>query len=268
MGVALLASRCPWRLIPPVVASGQTQMQIDAWLLRQQEQGHLPPTLRFYRWSRPTVSLGYLQEVPNQWVTLSQSQPLDLVRRPTGGRAVLHSGDLTYAVAVRYQRGSRTEIYRHLCEFLIRGWRSLGLDLHYGGERGSYRRRANCFGVATQADLVDPQGHKFIGSAQRYGRDRHGAGRDRVVLQHGSMQLAPDPQLFEALFAEPAPKAQFLPHQVDDAFIGKAVETLTTVAQAWFNVDFVAQPLSVQELADIQSYSAIAAPDLRQSQIR
>ncbi len=246
---ALLYPDRPWRLIPPMAAPGQLQMQIDAWLLQQHEQGQHPPALRFYQWSRPAISLGYLQkDFPERWRSLSRETALDIVRRPTGGRAVLHKGDLTYAMVAQYQQGRRPEIYRHLCEFLIRGWRSLGLDLHYGEARRSDRHRANCFGVATQADLVDPQGQKFIGSAQRYGRTAPG----RAVLQHGSMQLSPDPELFAALFAEPAPKAQFS-RQVDDAFTVKVIETLTAAACAWFDVDFVVQPLSAQELADIQS---------------
>ncbi|MGF1535290.1 MAG: hypothetical protein ACFB4J_02230, partial [Elainellaceae cyanobacterium] len=201
----------PWRLIPPITAPGQLQMQIDGWLLQQQRQQHLP-TLRFYQWARPTISLGHLQkDVPDHWKTLSHQGQLDLVRRPTGGRAVLHSGDLTYAIATRYRQGSKTEIYRHLCEFLIRGWRPLGLELRYGESGRSYRHRANCFGVATQADLVDGEGHKFIGSAQRYGK--RGASGDRAVLQHGSMQLAPDAHLFSQLFAEAAPKSPFSSQQ-------------------------------------------------------
>lgn len=242
---AILHRDRPWRLIPPITASGQLQMAIDSWLLLQCEQGQ-PPALRFYQWARPTVSLGYLQkDVPAHWAKLEQDGRIDIVRRPTGGRAVLHHGDLTYAVVARYRQGSRTEIYRHLCEFLIRGWRSLGLELHYGGSGRSYRHQANCFGIATQADLVDAQGHKFIGSAQRYGRAQ-GA---RAVLQHGSMQLEPDADLFQALFAEPAPQSPLL--SVDNDDITNRIETLTTAAQNWFDIDFVAQPLSTQEQNDI-----------------
>ncbi|MGB3615687.1 MAG: lipoate--protein ligase family protein [Elainellaceae cyanobacterium] len=243
-----VSSHRPWRLIPPMTTSGQMQMAIDSWLLRQCEQGQ-PPTLRFYRWERPTVSLGYLQKSsPEHWIMLQQNYGFDIVRRPTGGRAVLHCGDLTYAVVARYQQGRRREIYQHLCEFLIRGWRSLGIELHYGEAGHNYRHEPNCFGVATPADLVDSQGHKFIGSAQRYGRNTH---RDRPVLQHGSMQLSPNAELFTALFAEAAPKAQFL--HIDDSLIAKIIKTLTAAAQTWFNVDVMVQPLSPQELAAIRS---------------
>lgn len=226
-------------------------MSIDCWMLRQCETGG-PPALRFYQWSRPTLSLGHLQkDIPAHWRSLAQAGRIDIVRRPTGGRAVLHSGDLTYAVAARYRQGNRVEIYQHLCEFLIRGWRKLGVELHYGEAGRGYRHRPNCFGVATQADLVDSQGHKFIGSAQRYSRIvQEGAQGERVVLQHGSMQLAPDASLFEALFAAPAPQSP-VRSPIDQALVHRITETLTTAAGDWFGVDLVAQPLTPGGLAEV-----------------
>ncbi len=75
-------------------------MAIDAWLLEQHDLGKHPPTLRFYTWEPAAISLGYHQRRwPQYWQGLTgQGQPLDMVRRPSGGRAVLHQGDLTYAV--------------------------------------------------------------------------------------------------------------------------------------------------------------------------
>ncbi|MEO1299948.1 MAG: lipoate--protein ligase family protein, partial [Cyanobacteria bacterium J06636_16] len=77
-------------------------MAVDTWLLDQLIAGQQPPTLRFYRWRPAAISLGYHQKRwPATWRALSwQDQPVDLVKRPTGGRAVLHQGDLTYAIAL------------------------------------------------------------------------------------------------------------------------------------------------------------------------
>ena len=230
-------------------------MAIDRWLQQQCENGG-PPALRFYQWSRPTVSLGHLQkEIPAHWRSLAQAGKIDIVRRPTGGRAVLHSGDLTYAIVARYRQGSRVEIYRHLCEFLIRGWRDLGVELHYGAAGRGYRHRPNCFGVATQADLVDEQGHKFIGSAQRYGRTTSG---DRVVLQHGSMQLAPDAALFETLFAAPAPQPPV--PLVKAKSTSRVTETLTVAAEGWFDATFVTRPLAAADLIAIEAWEKEVEP--------
>lgn len=101
-------------------------MAIDEWLLKQHLSGH-PPSLRFYTWLPSAISLGYHQrKYPEDWQNLIwKGKAIDLVRRPTGGRAVLHHGDLTYAVVTSGFSGSRMEAYKNICEFLIQGWRNL-----------------------------------------------------------------------------------------------------------------------------------------------
>jgi lipoate-protein ligase A len=138
------------------------------WLLTQHLQEQHPPTLRFYTWKPATISLGYHQyQWSASWQQLTwQGEPLDLVRRPSGGRAVLHQGDLTYAVVTSGLSTKRLEAYKTICEFLIQGWRSLGVTLQYGEAGRGYMRQANCFGTATGADLVLADGSKLIGSAQ------------------------------------------------------------------------------------------------------
>jgi lipoate-protein ligase A len=240
-----------WRLIPLTIASGRLQMAIDIWLLQQHLQGKHPPILRFYRFDPVAISLGFLQRTyPQHWDTLKwQGQPIERVQRPTGGRAVLHCGDLCYSVITSNLQGKRSQIYRHLCQFLIQGWGNLGLDLHYGDAGRGYIHQASCFGTATSADLVDIQGNKFIGSALRCS--------GRGVLQQGSMQLAPDSSLFEAVFGEAAPKSQFNGFP-DEAFLESAIATLSATACHCFNIELVAQPLSADELAVITQLSSIA----------
>ncbi|VXD16053.1 Biotin/lipoate A/B protein ligase (fragment) [Planktothrix serta PCC 8927] len=143
-----------WRLIPVLKASGHLQMAIDHWLFKQHQQGKHPPTLRFYLWESATISLGYHQKHwPSHWQQLTwQNQPLELVKRPTGGRAVLHQGDLTYAVITSELPENRQVAYQILCQFLIAGWRSLGYELHYGTAGRGYIHNPNCFATATSAD--------------------------------------------------------------------------------------------------------------------
>ena len=88
------------RWIPPLRLEGAWQMAIDEHLLdRALADPSAGPSFRLYRWSRPTVSLGYHQRiVPPHWRTLAAQGLIDLVRRPTGGRAVLHGQDLSYAL--------------------------------------------------------------------------------------------------------------------------------------------------------------------------
>lgn len=237
-----------WRLIPLLEAPGCVQMAIDRWLLEQHRLGLHPPTLRFYTWSPPAISLGYHQKrwLPH-WEHLTwKGQSLELVRRATGGRAVLHCGDLTYAVVMSRQGQNRMQSYRSICEFLIEGWKTLGVELHYGSDR-DYTRSPNCFATATSADLVDPTGAKFIGSAQLR--------REKAILQHGSIGLEPDTALFSQVFGQgELPSDLPLTYQTTEI----VVEALTAAASRCFGVHFQRQPLSDAEwpaiLRDVQSF--------------
>ena len=234
-----------WRLIPLLNVPGKLQMAIDEWLFAQHHLGKHPPVLRFYTWISPTISLGYHQRRwPVFWQDLTwQETPIDIVRRPTGGRAVLHQGDLTYMVVTSGLTGKRIDSYQKICEFLIQGWRALGIDLYYGLAGRDYIRNPNCFGTATGADLVLANGAKLIGSAQLC--------RGNAILQHGSICLEPDVELFTRVFGETMPpvnlamlKGNFPYAQGGDALIETVVEALTNAAADCFGVNLVNQPLS------------------------
>jgi lipoate---protein ligase len=230
-----------WRLIPLLNASGEVQMAIDNWLLEQHRQGKHPPTLRFYTWQPSAISIGYHQQnYPQLW----QQSPLDIVRRPTGGQAVLHQGDLTYAVVTSAVAGKRWEIYRYICQFLIDGWRSLDVNLNYGIATQKYTDNQNCFATATEADLVTEDGKKAIGSAQLR--------RRQAILQHGSMTLKDNSDLFIKIFNEPAPQnlLTVIPSS-ENRTVPTIVEALTESAKDWFKINLVLQPLSLVEWQDI-----------------
>jgi lipoate---protein ligase len=225
-----------WRLIPLLEASGKVQMAIDRWLLEQHQSGH-PPTLRFYTWSPPAISLGYHQhKYPQHWQHLVWREKVDLVRRPTGGRAVLHQGDLTYAVVTSGLTGTRFQAYEKICEFLIQGWRSLGVQLHYGSAGRGYIHNPDCFGTATGADLVLPDGIKFIGSAQLR--------RGGAILQHGSIRLQPDAELFTQVFGAESFTPVGLPQNLDTE---KMIAALIAAACDCFDMQLEVQPLSQSE---------------------
>lgn len=236
-----------WRYIPPIETSGKVQMAIDRWLLQQHRQNDHPPTLRFYTWSPPAISLGYHQkEYPEFWQNLSwQGQKIDLVVRPTGGRAVLHQGDLTYMVVTSNFAATRKANYQTICEFLVRGWQSLGVQLSYGkGSRG-YIGNSSCFATVTDADLITANGDKLIGSAQL----RQG----KALLQHGSMLLKPTPELFELVFGKSAsslpPPTHFSPDSI--------IQALSQAAVTFFAIDLVEEPLTLVEWQDIFTYSGL-----------
>jgi lipoate---protein ligase len=247
-----------WRLIPLMQADGAQQMAIDRWLLDQHCRGEQPSILRFYTWAPVALSLGYHQrDYPEYWHHLSyNSQPIDIVKRPTGGRAVLHQGDLTYAVITSGLSPRRRESYEQICQFLIQGWRSLGLELSYGNAGRGYIQNPNCFGTATAADLVTENGAKLIGSAQLH--------QDGAVLQHGSMRLQGDRELFEQVFGEPTILPQFpaalraelggelgreLGNGLDHE---KIIAALIDSAQQCFGAELTIAPLTEVEQAAIE----------------
>ncbi len=241
-----------WRLIPITVASGTQQMVIDRWLLDQHIQGDMPSVLRFYTWSPIAISLGYHQrQFPAHWPSLVwQGQGVDLVQRPTGGRGVLHQGDLTYAVITSGLTSRRMESYQRICEFLIQGWRSLGIELTYGNAGRGYIQNPNCFGSATAADLVLSDGGKLIGSAQLH--------RQGAILQHGSIRLNPEPALFDRVFGAPQPLPN-LPLALHDPSI--VVAALTTAAQQCWGGDWTIAPFSPAEWAAIRAFDRLAVTD-------
>jgi lipoate---protein ligase len=234
------------RLIPCFTAPGALQMQIDRWLLQEHIAQRQPPTLRFYQWSPVAISLGYHQRrYPEAWQSLKYGgESIDLVRRPTGGRAVLHQGELTYSMVNSGILGSKIAAYQQLCEFLIQGWRALGVELSYGAKGKEYRDQADCFATATGADLVLANGYKFIGSAQLI--------RDGALLQHGSMRLRPDLDLFNTVFGvtTSAPPCEMQIHSTTEI-----TAAITAAAAEVLKINWQVQPLSSTELAEIQTSS-------------
>lgn len=260
------------RLIPPITGPGSLHMAIDSWVLDQHQQGRHPPCLRFYQWEPAAISLGYHQHHwPHHWHQLTwRGNPLDLVRRPSGGRSVLHQGDLTYALITseallpqvtpapegddpaslavtpvpQGSKGKRQRIYQTLCGFLEQGWANLGFPLQYGHQRQSSQGLANCFALSTPADLCLAQGQKWIGSAQLW--------RQGAVLQHGSMLLDPDPYLWEAVFGTPL-DLESRPPSVPP--IETIIHALSQAVRPCLGYDLVLDPFSPQEWQAIEAYA-------------
>ncbi|AFZ47505.1 biotin/lipoate A/B protein ligase [Cyanobacterium stanieri PCC 7202] len=231
-----------WRFIPLLNLSGNEQMAIDQWLLTQHQKYNHPPTLRFYTWNIPTISLGFSQQkkYPPHWDNLQwHGKSIDLVKRPSGGRGVLHQGDLTYAVISSQFEGNLDEVYRQISQFLVLGWQKLGVNLSFGKPQRQYLKSSNCFALSTNADLIDEQGNKFIGSAQLK--------KGKFTLQHGSMLLQPDAELFEQVFGTLPPKAVLSSFPTTETII----DNLINAAEECFNCEFIHQPLSAQEWQSI-----------------
>ncbi len=175
-----------WRRLPYGVHAGARNMALDHALADAVENGR--GTLRLYGWSRPTVSLGRNEPAPAHLLAALPSARFDVVRRPTGGRAVFHDRELTYAVVAPLGTlGGVREAYVRIHEALAAGLRSIGAPAEVVGGVAAGRSLAPdagpCFQVPTHGEVV-ARGRKLVGSAQvRIGR---------ALLQHGSILLEGD----------------------------------------------------------------------------
>jgi lipoyl(octanoyl) transferase len=194
-----------WRFINTGSNDAASNMALDEALLLVQEAGATPPTLRVYGWSTPTLSLGYAQQTMQE-VNLAacQKHGVTVMRRPTGGRAVLHDQDVTYSVVLPTTLptgpGALTEDYRRLGMALAAALRHLGLAvrlerLHRQAHPQHPVASPACFTALSRYEL-SVAGKKIVGSAQK--RLAH------ALLQHGSIPLWLDRQrLFETLQVPP-----------------------------------------------------------------
>ena len=177
--------------------SGLDQMALDLNSLDQTiSNPEIIFTLRFYYWTGDWLSIGYHQkEIPTHWENLLSNGEINIVRRPSGGGAVLHSGGITYALTFK-KTYYKVLSYEMVNNWLIKSFRELGLNLRYGHLRKS-RIKTNCFGTSLISDLVDQDGFKRIGSAQFR--------KNGAFLQHGEIQTNPSKDLWFKLFQEEAP---------------------------------------------------------------
>ena len=180
-----------WRFVHTGDRSPGVNMALDEAILTAHSEGRVPPTVRFYGWSPATLSIGYFQKAQEVDFEAVAREGIGFVRRPTGGRAVLHDKELTYSIIVseRYPGipANVTEAYRVLSEGLLLGFRGLGLaaemvQLATEEEKEKYASAgsAACFDSPSWYELV-VEGRKVAGSAQ--------VRQKGVVLQHGSILL-------------------------------------------------------------------------------
>lgn len=180
-----------WRLIITENMPGSWNMALDESLLYSAGAKITPPTLRIYGWNPGTLSLGYAQPVQNVDVSRLSCEGWDLVRRPTGGRAILHIDELTYSVTAPLDdpilTGSLLESYHTISRALIHGLERLKIDCsadkEYELPGASISPNPICFESPSNYEITY-HGRKLIGSAQ--------ARKHNGLLQHGSLPLFGD----------------------------------------------------------------------------
>lgn len=202
-------------------------MALDRAVQLAREAGAVPPTLRLYRWARPTVTLGRFQDAAGVDLDRCAREGVDVVRRFTGGRGVLHDDELTYSIVAGtgdgIPRGTMAS-YRFLCSALAEAYRLLGVDAALTARPRGDGSSAACYLHATSADLSLGLA-KLSGSAQVWAGD--------TVLQHGSFTRSRDVTREAAIFRLSAEEARRLSAEtatLADA-LGEA-PPIETIAQA------------------------------------
>lgn len=204
------------------INNGETNMQIDSDLLDYAIANQLEtPLFRFYAWSPACVSLGRNQSDEFLDKDFLHSRNIDVVKRLTGGRALLHDKELTYSyicpVSCLKNGGSVVASYKEISQILIDGFAKLDILLEFPQNKKAHTKFDYCMSISTGADLSH-NGKKLIGSAQFR--------KDDYILQHGSILFDYDKGLIEKIFGE----------KVDEDFI-------TTIKQ-------IAPNLTINKLCD------------------
>ncbi len=178
--------RYQWRLILDPPMTGKDNMDKDLEIMEEVSAGECPPTLRLYRWSPPAVSLGYFQdeyEVVN--MDVCRAAGVEVVRRPTGGRAVLHHHELTYSIIVPevhpfINSGGVMDAYKAISRGIVTAFNLLNIlaSIIPEGKGQGGLAPGSCFDTPSAYE-IQVDGKKVVGSAQLR--------RDGIVLQHGSI---------------------------------------------------------------------------------
>jgi len=177
-----------WRFIDTGEHTGEQNMRYDEMLAQQLVGGAGTPVVRIFRWKPWAISLGYNQSVADLNVERCAGDGIDVVWRPTGGRAILHAEELTYSVVMVSDRKSVLQVYNDISRALVRGLALFGVDVVLQKSqpdfRTEYRRTSSipCFTSSARYE-IEWHGRKLVGSAQR----RYSDGARDIVLPHGSI---------------------------------------------------------------------------------
>ncbi len=187
-----------WAFLDSGHQDAATNMAIDEALLQWHSEGKIPPTLRFYGWQNPSLTVGHFQNV-EKTIDFSgiDKHSCDFVRRLTGGSAVLHDDELTYSIIVSENHPkiphSVNQAYYVLSQGLLEGYRELGIEANFAQPERELRRdrSAVCFEQPAIYEMI-VDGKKISGNAQTR--------KNGVLLQHGSIPMSFDSHMLFDLF--------------------------------------------------------------------
>ncbi|MBI4536048.1 MAG: lipoate--protein ligase family protein, partial [Ignavibacteriae bacterium] len=181
-----------WQFVDTKENTGMFNMEFDEQCARTLLAGAGVPTLRLFRWKPWAVSIGFNQNIGEIDVEKCAALGIDVVRRPTGGRAILHAEELTYSVVMLAGRHSVLEIYNMISKALVNGLSLFGIEATLQrlqpnfAETYKHPSSIPCFTASARYE-IELNGRKLVGSAQR----RYRNDEREVVLQHGSILTGP-----------------------------------------------------------------------------
>jgi lipoyl(octanoyl) transferase len=181
-----------WNLVLSGQNSGEYNMMLDEVLARRLVAGSTTPILRLYQWKPWAISLGYNQDASQIDIPNCRLHGIDVVRRPTGGRAILHAEELTYSVVMPAHRKGVHRIYNEISGALVEGLRLVGVDVSLQKSQPNFSElyksasSVPCFSSSARYE-IEVKGRKLVGSAQR----KYSSEKGDVVLQHGSILCGP-----------------------------------------------------------------------------
>ncbi|MGM5488426.1 MAG: lipoate--protein ligase family protein [Nanobdellota archaeon] len=219
-----------------IETNGAMQMALDEAILTARRKGLVPNTLRFYTWNPPCLTIGYFQSL-EQEIDLEKVKDVDIVRRYTGGGAILHDKELTYSFAISEREVPKDIVasYRMICTALVKGLERLGIKAEF-----------------KEINDIIVNGKKISGNAQTR--------KEGIVLQHGTILLnvdfktmfsllrIPDEKITDKMIRSAEERVTSLSEQIGGVSIGDVEAAMTTGFEETFNVRFEAQELTDHEL--------------------
>lgn len=206
-------------------------MAVDKAVLEAVAAGMVPPTLRLYRWREAAISLGRLQSASKALrADVCIAIGIPVVRRPTGGRAILHGGDQVFSLVARQAELPRNArdvmgLYRLTGAGLRNALAQMGVDLVQGKRSLTDARSEDCFSTRTEADLlIAESGAKLIGSAQCRERE---AFLQQTSIRHRRDRLDPGDLFRSPVVPALYPLEQYSAAQVAEQIVGSLVECLS-----------------------------------------
>jgi lipoate-protein ligase A len=211
------------RIIDNGQVSAFYNMALDEAICKEVREKHSPPTLRLYGWDRPSVSIGHFQKVSEINSGHCHEKGYNVVRRLTGGRAILHDSELTYSFSAPADtppfKGNLLENYKTISDALIAalGNLNIGAQISFARKRTIGTRNPSCFRALSFGEIT-VDGKKIIGSAQK----RYSNG----FLQQGSILFSFDPKILCTVLKGSKPEDYMKVGSLDECFAQVSLKEL------------------------------------------